>query len=55
MIMTHDKTSKEEISDKELEALDANLLEIELLYKSRCVAPPKGTNVTVREIEKPEK
>lgn len=41
-----------EISEQELEKLDADLLEVEILYKSRCVQAPKGTNVVVREIEK---
>lgn len=41
-----------ELSDSELDALDANLLEIETLYRSRCVNAPNGSNVVVREIDK---
>lgn len=47
-------TTQNDIDEQELEKLDANLLEVELLYKSRCVQAPTGRNVTVREIEKEE-
>jgi hypothetical protein len=40
------------LTEEELDQLDKNLLEIELLYKSRCVQAPWGGNVVVREIEK---
>lgn len=36
------------------EAIDTAFLQMEVLYKSRCVQPPLGTNVTVREIKKDE-
>lgn len=51
--MKEEHTQTEEISNEELDALDASLLEIDLLYKSRCVKA-SGNNVTVREIERPE-
>ena len=44
--------STDDLSKEELDTLDANLLEIELLYKSRCVSAPKGSNVVVREIDR---
>ena len=28
--------------------------QMEMLYRSRCIQPPMGSNVTVREIEKEE-
>ncbi|WP_153307110.1 hypothetical protein [Desulfosediminicola flagellatus] len=40
-----------DISEEELEKLDANLLAIETLYESRCVQAPRASNVTVRDIE----
>ncbi len=39
-----------EISEAELEKLDDDLLEIDILYKTRCMQVPFGSNVTVREI-----
>lgn len=38
----------------EKDAIDTALLQMEILYKCRCVQPPVGTNVTIREIEKDE-
>lgn len=35
---------------KELEIIDRAVLEMELLYRSRCVQAPLGKNVTVREL-----
>lgn len=40
-----------ELSPEELQKLDADLLEMEILFKSRCVKMPPYSNVTVREIE----
>ena len=50
--MSTENEQTHDLSDSELDALDANLLEIETLYRSRCVNAPNGTNVVVREIEK---
>jgi hypothetical protein len=36
------------------EAIDRAFVQMEVIYKSRCVQPPLGKNVTVREIEKKE-
>lgn len=38
----------------EEEAIDNALLQMEILYKCRCVQPPCGSNVTIREIKKEE-
>jgi hypothetical protein len=35
---------------EETEIIDRALLEMELLYRSRCVQAPLGKNVTVREL-----
>ncbi len=45
----------DDISEEDLDKLDADLLQVEILYKSRCVQAPTGKNVTVREIIKDEK
>lgn len=45
----------QEVSTEEQDKLDANLLEIETLYRSRCITPRAGTNVIVREIEESDK
>ena len=47
-IKEQDRTSTED------QAIDTALLQMELLYKSRCVQPPLGKNVTIREIKKDE-
>ncbi len=36
------------------EAIDRAFVQMELIYKSRCVQPPGGSNVTIREIKKDE-
>ena len=40
-----------DLSPEELQKLDSDLLEMEILYKSRCVKMPPFSNVTVREID----
>lgn len=40
-----------ELSREEEEILDTKLMEMDLLYKSRCVKMPGGSNVTIREID----
>lgn len=45
-----EKTSKSE----EDEAIERAFVQMELIYKSRCVQAPGGSNVTVREIQKDE-
>jgi hypothetical protein len=39
---------------EEEEAIDRALVQMTLIYKSRCVQPPSGSNVTIREIKKTE-
>ncbi len=39
---------------EEEETIDNALLQMEILYKCRCVQPPFGSNVTIREIKKDE-
>lgn len=53
--MTQKTEANDQLTEQELDTLDASLLEIELLYKSRCVSAPNGSNVVVREIEKTDK
>lgn len=36
------------------EAIERALVQMELIYKSRCVQPPGGSNVTIRKIRKDE-
>lgn len=39
---------------EEDEAIERAFVQMELIYKSRCVQPPGGSNVTIREIKKDE-
>lgn len=50
MASQHDNNDND-ITDQELDKLDSELLEIEILYRTRCVQAPQGSNVVVREIE----
>lgn len=55
--MKEDKELKEDEPDRGLEegeTIDRGLEQMEMLYKSRCIQPPTGSNVTVREIIKHE-
>ncbi|EKD36617.1 MAG: hypothetical protein ACD_75C01437G0002 [uncultured bacterium] len=36
------------------EAIDRAFVQMEIIYKSRCVQLPLGSNVTIREIKKEE-
>jgi len=51
---------KESINDEqddnfeEGEKIDRAFIQMGLLYKSRCIEPPQGSNVTIREIKKDE-
>jgi len=42
---------EKDLSPEELEKIDADLMAIDFLCKSRCVRIPLHSNVTVREIE----
>lgn len=52
---TTDPQEDLEVSAEELDQLDAKLAQIDTLYRSRCITPRTGNNVTVREIEKSDK
>ena len=55
--MTEDKSINEEsreYSKEEGESIEKGFEQMEMLYKSRCVQVPIGSNVTVREIKKEE-
>ena len=55
MDVTKESVNKEQ--DKEIEegeAIERGFVQMELIYKSRCVQPPHGSNVTIREIKKDE-
>lgn len=50
-----EKIDDDRISDlQDDEAIDKAFVQMEVIYKSRCVQPPLGKNVTVREIEEKE-
>ena len=56
MDITKESTKEEQGNAfEEEEAIDSALLQMEILYKCRCVQPPFGSNVTIREIKKGEK
>lgn len=33
------------------EAIEKGFEQMEMIYRSRCIQPPQGSNVTVRDIE----
>ncbi len=53
-------TARENLKDEqdekldEGEAIERGFVQMEMIYKSRCVQLPHGSNVTVREIKKDE-
>jgi hypothetical protein len=49
---TNDDFKADDIERDDDEKIDLGFTQMELLYRSRCVQPPLGTNVVVREIEK---
>ncbi len=42
------------MNDDDDESIDRALIQMGLIYKSRCIQPPRGSNVTIREITKDE-
>jgi len=52
------EVTKESVKDKqdkkieEGEAIERAFMQMELIYKSRCIQPPRGSNVTIREVKK---
>lgn len=47
------KDEQDKMSDED-ESIDSAFLQMEMIYKSRCIQPPRGSNVTIREIKKDE-
>jgi hypothetical protein len=45
----NDKPDKKNDDD---DAIDRALEQMSSIYKSRCIQPPHGSNVTIREIKK---
>jgi hypothetical protein len=55
MEKTTGQAAEEQDKDREQsEAIDQAFRQMETIYKSRCVQPPSGSNVTVREISRDE-
>jgi len=51
--MTEDKkstTDSKKYSEEEGEAIERGFEQMEMIYRSRCVQMPAGSNVTVKEI-----
>lgn len=46
--------TNEQLNLENNESIEAALQQMEVLYKSRCVQPPLGSNITIREIKKEE-
>ncbi|WP_156792177.1 hypothetical protein [Desulfotalea psychrophila] len=42
--------AEEEVSQEKLDTMDETLIQMEMLYKSRCVGMPGTNNVTIRDI-----
>jgi len=50
---TEEKVADDQNSDSIAEdAIDQGLIQMETLYRSRCIQPPNGSNITIREIKK---
>lgn len=47
------KTVNPESEFDEGVAIEKGFEQMEMIYRSRCIQPPHGNNVTVRDIEKP--
>ena len=47
-------TDEQDKEIDETDAIDRTLMQMESIYKSRCIQPPLGSNVTIREIKKDE-
>jgi hypothetical protein len=51
---TPDDFRPDDQEQKDEEKIEQGFSQMEMLYRSRCIQPPMGSNVTVREIEKEE-
>lgn len=52
-----DKPTEPDEAEKTMgddESIDRALIQMGLIYRSRCIQPPHGSNVTIREITKDE-
>ncbi len=53
MEVIKESANKEQDKDREEgEAIERGFVQMESIYKSRCIQPPHGSNVTIREINK---
>jgi hypothetical protein len=48
----HNENNEPEKTIDDDESIDLALIQMGLIYKSRCIQPPRGSNVTIREIKK---
>ncbi len=51
---TEQVNNEQDQKTKEDESIDRALQQMESIYKSRCIQPPNGSNITIREIKKDE-
>jgi hypothetical protein len=51
---TADDFRPDDQEQSEEDKIEQGFSQMEMLYRSRCIQPPQGSNVTVREIEKEE-
>lgn len=51
---TDDDIKKDDTELESEQKIEEGFSQMEMLYRSRCVQPPLGGNVVVREIEKDE-
>jgi len=54
MMSTEEKFETEDNQLDDDQKIEEGFTQMEMLYRSRCVQPPLGSNVVVREIEKDE-
>lgn len=53
-VKTDSRKDEQNNKKEDDESIDSALLQMEMIYKSRCIQPPLGSNVTIREIKKDE-
>jgi hypothetical protein len=47
----HNDHNEPEKTIDEAESIDLALIQMGMIYKSRCIQPPRGSNITIREIK----
>jgi hypothetical protein len=52
--VTNENVNDEPDKKNDDEAIDTALAQMSSIYKSRCIQPARGSNVTIREIKKDE-